>query len=149
MSTKRRLVAMVIGLSLLLLLVAIGKRNHFTDPLPWAPGLAEGPIQTKIDRPALTIETHGRAYAIQPLYDYEFTALVVSFKRFHPGIGLHERWNDYLNIADLCVVFGENTQGPDLNAFRFWNGEFTCNYATRDSEAWQRFRPAAFVRRDG
>ena len=31
--------------------------------------------------------------------------------------------------------------GVDLNAFDFFNGQFTCNFSTRDQLAWQQFRP--------
>jgi hypothetical protein len=49
-------------------------------------------------------------------------------------------WNDSLNVADLCVVWRDNVKARDLNRFRFWNGEFTCNYSTGDADAWERFR---------
>jgi hypothetical protein len=37
-------------------------------------------------------------------------------------------------------VWGDNVRWPDLNAFEFRNGEFTCNYTTRNPAAWERFR---------
>ncbi|MDH3871757.1 MAG: hypothetical protein OEU44_06050, partial [Gammaproteobacteria bacterium] len=35
---------------------------------------------------------------------------------------------------------GHNAAEIDLNRFDFWNGEFTCNFHTRDSADWERFR---------
>jgi hypothetical protein len=47
------------------------------------------------------------------------------------------RWsNDHLNMADVCVIWGESARSEHLGKLKFWNGIFTCNVQTRDSEAW-------------
>ena len=53
---------------------------------------------------------------------------------------LHRLWNDHLNVADLCVVWGHNAGGVDLHAFEFANGEFTCTYRTHSEADWRAFR---------
>lgn len=143
MIRRKHLMSGLFFLSLAIIALAWWNRNSFADTLPWDPALAEPPRQVQVERPAFMAHAHGVDYRVQPLYDYELTGLVVSFKRFRPGIGLHERWNDYINVADVCVVWGSNVTEVDLNAFKFWNGEFTCNYQTRDSEQWARFDETA------
>jgi hypothetical protein len=54
---------------------------------------------------------------------------------------LHRVWNDHLNVADLCVVWGHNAVSLDLSEFDFWNGQFTCSFRTRSNSAWASFRP--------
>ncbi|MGJ8669852.1 MAG: hypothetical protein ACSHXK_10230 [Oceanococcus sp.] len=89
------------------------------------------PIQAQID---------GVEYQVIPYYDYEIYGLVVSL-RFHNGdTGLHKLWNDHLNVADFCIVWGSNASELDLNAFHFENLQFTCNYRTKDSQQWAKFR---------
>ncbi|MEN1728142.1 MAG: hypothetical protein AAGJ52_06850 [Pseudomonadota bacterium] len=114
-------------------------RNTFPETMPWVPDLAFEPRQSSVNDASFITEANDVRYEVQPLYDYELTGLVVSFKRFTPGIGLHERWNDYINVADVCVVWGENASDIDLNQFDFWNLEFTCYIQTRDMAAWQAF----------
>lgn len=58
---------------------------------------------------------------------------------------LHRRWNDHLNAADVCVVWGANATSLDLNIFDFWNGQFTCFFRTRDEQAWRRFDPSGLA----
>jgi hypothetical protein len=65
--------------------------------------------------------------------------MVVSY-RYHDGeSGMHRRTNDHLNMLDVCVIWGDNTANPWLDRIRFWNGIFTCNVQTRDSQAWDAF----------
>jgi hypothetical protein len=42
-------------------------------------------------------------------------------------------------MADVCVIWGDSAQSEHLGKLRFWNGIFTCNVQTRDSEAWASF----------
>lgn len=103
------------------------------------PALAEDPRQTPVQRPGFEASYHGVDYRVVPKYDYELTGMVVSY-RYHDGERmLHRLWNDHLNVADVCVVWGRNLQGVDLNAFDFHNGQFTCNVRTRSSAQWRRF----------
>lgn len=141
MPTRRTVIATLVTASALLLAVSWLNRDRFVPSPRLDPAIAEEPRQVRVDEPAFMTSAESIDYRVQPLYEYELTGLVVSFRRFRPGIGLHERWNDYINIADVCVVWGTNVDGLDLNRFKFWNGEFTCNYSTRDPDAWHRFEP--------
>lgn len=136
---RKHVIASLFFTALLTTAVSWWNRNAFSEPLPWDPALAEPPRQVQVERPAFVAHANDIDYRIQPLYNYELTGLVVSFKRFRPGIGLHERWNDYINVADVCVVWGDNASELDLNRFDFWNLEFTCNVQTDDFAAWQAF----------
>lgn len=137
--TRRRLISWLFFASLILLIISWWNRDEFVDDIETVRGLAGEPEQTEASKPPFTVRANDVEYEVRPQYRYELTGLVVSFKRFSPGIGLHERWNDYINVADVCVVWGDNASEIDLNKFKFHNGEFTCNIRTRDGEAWRRF----------
>lgn len=139
MIRRKHLIAAVFFASLATTALAWWNRDAFSETLPYDPALEQEPVQRVIERPAFVANANDVDYRIQPLYAYELTGLVVSFKRFRPGIGLHDRWNDYINVADVCVVWGRNATELDLNRFDFWNLEFTCNFRTRDMDAWERF----------
>lgn len=114
------------------------------DALPGAidllPELSGEPAQNPVEREPFTVEQGGVRYQIEPLYRYRLQGLVVS-RRTHDGNRmLHGRWQDHLNVADVCVVWGQSARA-DLARFDFWSGQFTCFFQTRDDAAWRSFRP--------
>jgi hypothetical protein len=136
---RRRIVSWLFFGSLILLVAAWSNRDNFDSDMWIHPAVADEPRQTPVDEPAFTTHANDVDYIVRPKYRYELTGLVVSFKRFSQDYGLHKRWNDFINVADVCVVWGENATDVDLNAFDFWNGEFTCTFSTRNETAWRRF----------
>lgn len=139
MLDRRRLLSWLFFASLILLIYSWWHRDEFADDLHIDPALADEPLQEPAEREPFTTEANEVEYVVRPLYRYELHGLVVSFKRFTPGIGLHERWNDYINVADVCVIWGDNARELDLNEFSFSNGEFTCRIVTRNEQQWRRF----------
>jgi hypothetical protein len=136
----RRINALIFYSSCLLLLVSCWHRNDFPESLSMQAGLAQEPQQRPVDEAAFSIVRDGVTYRVEPRYEYELQGLVVSYALHNPRYSLHRLWNDSLNVADLCVVWRDNVRAQDLNRFKFWNGEFTCNFSTRDTAAWERFR---------
>jgi hypothetical protein len=126
--------------SCLMLLVSCWHRDDFPAAMHVLPGLSVDPQQRPADAPAFNVARDGVIYRVEPRYEYELQGLVVSYALHNPRYSLHRLWNDSLNVADLCVVWRDNVKARDLNRFRFWNGEFTCNYSTGDADAWERFR---------
>lgn len=97
------------------------------------------PVQTEVDLPAFDAEVSGVNYHVQPLYDYELSGIVVSYRQHDGDRGVHKRWRDYFNVADLCVVWGENAADIDLNQIKFSSGRFTCFYEPRNRAIHQAF----------
>jgi hypothetical protein len=54
---------------------------------------------------------------------------------------MHRLSNDHLNMADLCVVWGDTAASPHIDEIKFWNGIFTCNFQTSSQTAWESIRP--------
>ncbi|HEX7037082.1 MAG TPA: hypothetical protein VF210_15005 [Pseudomonadales bacterium] len=126
--------------SLLLLPVACWNADVLADGVTPLPALGREPEQTPIEQPPFRVSQGGVDYEVTPLFRYRLHGLVVS-RRTHDGERmLHRRWNDHLNVADVCVVWGDNATA-DLSAFEFWSGQFTCFFETHDPAAWRRFRP--------
>ena len=81
-------------------------RDSLPGDLEVLNALALDPKQKKISQAPFTVSESGVDYRVEPLFDYELYGLVVS-KRNHDGNRmLHRLWNDHLNVADLCVVWG-------------------------------------------
>ena len=126
--------------SALVVAVAFFKRNDLPGSIDFHAKLKDAPRQREIHKPPLRVQYAGVEYRVEPLYDYELYGLVVSYRQ-HDGESFMHRWsNDHLNMADVCVIWGESARSEHLGKLRFWNGIFTCNVQTRDSEAWASFR---------
>lgn len=131
----------VFYISCLLLLASCWQRDHFPDDLSIDAGLSSAPEQRAVKEPAFSIDRDGVQYRVEPRYYYDLKGLVVSYEHHDGNYSLHRLWNDHINVADICVVWGENATALDLNKLDFWNGEFTCNFKTSDQGAWEQFKP--------
>jgi len=132
----------LIPLSFILLLISFWNRNDLSSDMFVVDEIKEEPTQKKIDKSAFTVKVNKVNYEIQPMYDYELYGLVVSYELHDGNYNLHKRWNDHLNVADYCVVWDKSAYTKHLPKINFWNGQFTCNFGTRDQQAWDSFDSA-------
>ncbi|MCB1614510.1 MAG: hypothetical protein KDI30_00710 [Pseudomonadales bacterium] len=127
-------------LALLILVFSFFNRNIFVKPESLAVGLYDEPWQATTSKQPFRVEQGGQEYLVEPLYDYQLTGIVVSYRLHNPKYSfMHKAGNDHLNVADVCVVWKNNALALNLNQFDFWNGEFTCNIQTDSREAWNAF----------
>lgn len=123
--------------SVLLLALHAWKKDRFPSDLDLQPGVERPPGQSPVDEAPLWLEAGGERYLVRPRHRYELTGLVVSLRRHNADYGLHALWNDHVNVADVCVVWGSNATDLDLNRFDIRNGQFTCRISTSDPHAWK------------
>ena len=137
-----RLFGWLFWCSLLMAVLCWWRFDDFAADLEPDAALAAEPVQTATDMAPFDTEQGGVRYRVKPRFNYELRGLVVSRKHHDGEFSLHRLWNDNLNVADLCVVWGRNATALDLNAFSFWSAEFTCYFRTRSNAAWAAFAPA-------
>ena len=119
--------------------VSFWKRNDLPADLVVHPAVDAEPRQLATERPAFSALWHGVDYRVEPQFEYELYGVVVSFRQHDGSSRMHRLANDHLNVADLCVVWGDNARSDYLPQFEFWNGIFTCNVRTSDRQAWESF----------
>ncbi|MFC1516746.1 hypothetical protein ACFL7E_08325 [Thermodesulfobacteriota bacterium] len=127
--------------SILLLLVSFVQKDKFPGKKKIHKGLYKQPIQTQTTaRPFDTI-VGGRAYHITPLYNYELYGLVVSYYDSTGWWDITHKflWKDYINIKDICVVYGYNVITEVYKDMRFKSGSWTCWPKTVTEEARSKF----------
>lgn len=134
---KLNTLALLAGLALLL--VSFWNRHDIPGNIEFQPALGHEPRQTPTSRRPFSTEWNGVEYKVEPVYDYELTGMIVSYRHHDASSRMHRRANDHLNMVDLCVVWGETAQSRYLDRLEFWNGVFTCNVRTSDSVAWASF----------
>jgi len=124
-----------------LLLVSFWKRNDLPPATALLPQLAAEPLQRPTTKHAFNVEYSGVRYAVEPQYEYDLSGMVVSYRQHDNNDSMHRLANDHLNMADLCVVWGDTAASPHLDDISFWNGIFTCNFETQSRTAWESIRP--------
>ncbi len=133
-----RLNNIIIATSFLWLLVSFWNRNDLPGNIEYVNEIANEPEQTTTREKPFYATVNDVEYLIEPEYAYDLTGMIVSYRQHEGNSRMHLQANDHLNVADVCVVWGNNTKS-ELQRLDFWNGIFTCNVFTRDMQAWESF----------
>ncbi len=113
-------------------LVVMGLTYFSKDALPepeyYDPAYLENPAQRPTSLRPFETSVNGEQYRIQPKFDYELHGVVVSY---HDADALgdiwhHDRWKDFLNVRDLCVIWGDNVRSGVYRQMDFDNDSWTC-----------------------
>ncbi len=103
--------------------------------------LLQHPVQTEVNMAPFQIEAGEIVYTITPLHTYELYGLVVS----HHNCGTwwdiyhHDQWKDFINVKDLCVLWGSNVETEVYKDMRFTSDSWTCTYYWPNHEVGARF----------
>ncbi len=134
--SRRQVFRLAMLLSLALWLLSLLFINRLPGPEDIYTQLYREPLQTQENvPPPFKVKKNKLTYVVTPLFNYELYGLVVSQHRSDSLLDLsHRRWQDYLNIKDLCVVWGRNIRSGVYRKMKFWNRDFTCMCEFPDGE---------------
>jgi hypothetical protein len=138
----------VVQICFLLGLISLGVGLYLRQLMPdyqtVLPSTLNEPAQTNTAKAPFKVKVKGVEYTIKPVADYEIIGVVVSH---HDTAAfwdyIHAESNDHINVADLCIVWGNNLKSNNYKQLRYSNGQFTCNVSTKSSEVWSAFDPNA------
>jgi hypothetical protein len=129
----------IVVISFIWLLVSFWNRNDLPGSIDYVAAVANEPSQTKTQRRPFDATWDDAGYKVEPKYDYDLVGMIVSFRHHDNNSRMHRLADDHLNMLDVCVVWGNNTDGAQLDKLDFWSGIFTCNVKTGDQQAWDSF----------
>lgn len=118
---------------------------YYKDVLPtpnfYLSSQLNDPKQTKTSHPSFTIETHDQSYMLTPLFDYELEGVVVTYNNAEQfgNIWHTKRWKDFINLKDLCVIWGKNVVDGIYQDMSFSSDSWTCWASAKDFATWQNF----------
>src|SRR5471032_2444528 len=99
----------LIVLSVLVMAVAFWRKDVLPPPQQLRAELNEEPQQNPTGKIPFEASVQGVRYGITPRFTYDLYGLVVSMHDSDVWWDYaHKEWNDYVNVVDLCVVWGEN-----------------------------------------
>ncbi len=140
MRSIERLLKLIMVLSLAVAVLAWFKREALPAPAQLSTELLRDPVQEQVRATPKQTTVGGVQYTIKPLYRYELWGLVVSrhdAKSFWDIA--HKEWNDHLNVADLCVVYGANVKSAVYSDLDYWSDQWTCWVRGNSAEVMGRF----------
>lgn len=119
---------------------------YYKDKLP-APGFYDlthlaPPKQTPVLLPPFDVRVNGQDYTIKPKYAYELDGINVSYHNAGAfgDIWHHKRWKDFLNLRDLCVIWGDYVESGVYQSMQFSNDSWTCWASWSDASTGQLFK---------
>ena len=134
------LIKRIAQISFLVMIVSYITKDSISSSTQYSNLFITPPKQFETDKSAFDIEVNNEHYYINPKYDYTLEGIVVSTHHSDAFLDMaHEEWRDYLNIADLCVIWGENITNNVYKDMEFNNGNWTCFYSWPNAEVRQRF----------
>lgn len=131
------------GLIRLLLLASvalIGASWAMSDRLPLpeklAPMMLEEPEQKPTREKPFDAHVQGVDYTIAPRFTYDIAGLVVEMHDSDTWWDYaHREWNDHVNVADLCVVWGDNVRNDAYRRGKYFHTQWECGvYIAEDPE---------------
>ncbi len=127
--------------SLLILLTSFFYKDRLPEPDFYQQGRLGEPEQRPTGRTPFWIETSGQRYRVTPLFDYSLEGVIVSYHDADDftDIWHHEKWLDFLNIRDLCVIWGDNVSSGVYQDMTFDNDSWTCWAYWPDADTGRRF----------
>ena len=120
--------------SLALALWSHWKKDQLPPPVFYDAARLGEPLQTPTAAGPFRVEAKGIVYTIEPLYDYQLDGVVVSLHDSDVFWDIYhfKDWKDFINIRDLCVVWGDNVTTGAFRAMSYSNTTWTCWVSTRD-----------------
>ncbi|MHC8597898.1 hypothetical protein ACYVVU_06345 [Arenicellales bacterium IMCC55707] len=126
--------------------VALGVSFFQKDKLPgpefFSEAVLSDPLQTPTDKASFQTQVNDQVYTITPLFNYHLSGVVVTdYESGSLGdIYHHRQWKDFLNVKDLCVVWGTNVQSDVFRKLRYSSGPWTCFFQIPDRQTGKQFR---------
>lgn len=138
---RREAVKVVLLAGLVTLFFCIQFKDRWPKEYKFLPESYQEPVQTRIDvPPPFDAEQESYTYTVYPLYSYELWGMVVSLHDAASFLDVaHEAWKDYLNVKDLCIIWGRNLETDAFRHMKFRNRDFTCFYSWSTPEAGELF----------
>lgn len=138
-----QIIKILLLISVVLFVVSIFQKGKLPDKEEILDELHREPIQTETEEVSFETERGKITYNIKPLYSYELYGLIVSYHNSESWFDYyHKEWQDFINVRDICVIWGNNIQSEVYKQMEFSNGSFTCYPKFKrnsDPEWWSKY----------
>jgi hypothetical protein len=127
MRLPKKTIKIILIIAIVIFIFSYFQKNRLPAKEEILTELYQAPIQTETKEVPFKVERGGIIYDITPLFNYELYGLVVSKHNSKNWLDYyHEQWEDFINLKDVCVVWGENIETGVYRELKFKNGSYTC-----------------------
>jgi len=144
MPVLKKIIKVLLLISIILFVYSYFRKDNLPGKGDILDQLYQEPIQTETDAAPFTKEKGGIVYNITPIYNYELYGLVVSYHHSKSWFDYyHEKWKDFINIKDVCVIWGNNIETEVYKEMKFNSGSWTCYFKFKSGtsqEVWSKFK---------
>lgn len=100
------------------------------------------PSQTPTDALPFYAYAENQRYLITPKFVYELEGIVVTFNDADQfgNIWHHRRWHDFINLRDVCVIWGKNVTSGIYKHLHFSSDSWTCWVTPPNAEIARQFK---------
>jgi len=128
--------------ALISLMIAAMFRDRLPVPSWYRLSELGEPVQRATEKEAFTVRVDKEQYRVQPRFNYDLQGVVVSYHDADAfsDIWHHNLWKDFLNVRDICVVWGDNVASGVYRDVEFSNDSWTCWVRWPDQATGARFR---------
>ena len=137
----KRIFKWLLLISLLILAATFVPKDRLPAPEHYDLASLNEPIQSPATAPPFSLQVQDQEYTIEPVNTYELQGVVVSYHDADSftDIWHHRKWKDFLNVRDLCVIWGKNVATGVYQAMDFDNDSWTCWAYWPDAATGARF----------
>lgn len=134
-------VKILLPLSVLAWSASLYYKNQLPAPRQISAQIHKSPVQNEVSEAPFDVHKKDMTYHVKPLYEYELHGLVVSEFQANSWNDIYHfrRWKDFLNVKDLCVIWGDNVRNDAYQRMQFDSTTWTCSYYWPDQETGRRF----------
>jgi hypothetical protein len=123
----RKIVKITLYVSIFVFVITAFKKDELPHNAFILKELYQEPKQTDTSALPFMKQVRGIEYNITPVHGYELYGLVVSYH--HSNVFwdcYHSDSKDFINAADICVIWGKNIETEVYKKMKFTSGSWTC-----------------------
>ena len=142
----QQIVKWIFIISCALMIALYFYKDKLPEPSTYEAFNLEEPLQTPTFREPFSIETNHQHYSLTPKFDYDLTGVVVSYSNADgfTNIWHHDLWKDFINVRDICVIWGKNVSTGVYKEVDFTSDSWTCWYTLTSKKSSMQFKSTAF-----
>lgn len=126
----KKVLRLLLLLDVFLYFAAVFMSNQLPQDKDILARLYNEPLQSETDKPEFKVKRGEITYTIKPLYNYRLYGMVVSsFNTATWWNYYHPRWKDFINIKDICVIWGNNLKNDVYSRMLFSSLSFECHWS--------------------
>ena len=125
----KRILQIILLISAILLIASYFLKDQLPEKGEIDEKLFQEPKQEHTDKEPFEKKADGITYNIKPITTYELYGLVVTYHHSNNWWDYyHKEWNDFINLKDVCVIWGKNIDSEIYQQMKFESGSWTCYF---------------------